>query len=146
MCSINIHVFNWTFPRALRGDIEEVDEILSRVEKLKIKPQEPCKPVREPQPPKKNRVFVVAPRTLQTPSGGSSVAKCPNGDDTSFNSLDVRIKQGTIKPRLVSPEILTLEASRGKTCQPKPKAMQIKATQLKLPARSKQVKFCHLTI
>ena len=48
--------------------------------------------------------------------------------------------------RLVSPEILTLEASRGKTCQPKPKAMQIKATQLKLPARSKQVKFCHLTI
>lgn len=51
-----------------------------------------------------------------------------------------------IRDRLVSPEILTLEASRGKTCQPKPKAMQIKATQLKLPARSKQVKFCHLTI
>ena len=40
----------------------------------------------------------VAPRTLQTPSGGSSVAKCPNGDDTSFRNLDVRIKQGTIKP------------------------------------------------
>ena len=48
MCSINVHVFNDSFPRALRGDIEEVDEILSRVEKLKIEPQEPCKPVREP--------------------------------------------------------------------------------------------------
>ena len=98
MCSIDIHVSNRSFPRALRGDIEEVDEILSRVEKLKIEPQEPYKPVREPQPPKKNRVFVVAPRTLQTPSGGSSAAKCPNGDDTSFSCLDVRIKQGTIKP------------------------------------------------
>ena len=97
MCSINIHVFNDSFPRALRGDIEEVDEILSRVEKLTVKPQEPCKPVREPQPPKKNRVFVVAPRTLQTPSGGSSAAECPNGDGTSFRNLDVRIKQGTIK-------------------------------------------------
>ena len=98
MCSINIHVSNRSFPRALRGDIEEVDEILSRVEKLKIEPQEPCKPVREPQPPKKNRVFVVAPRTLQTPSGDSSAAECPNGDGTSFRNLDVRIKQGTIKP------------------------------------------------
>ena len=98
MCSTDIHVSNRSFPRALRGDIEEVDEILSRVEKLKIEPQEPYKPVREPQPPKKNRVFVVAPRTLQTPSGGSSAAKCPNGDDTSFSCLDVRIKQGKIKP------------------------------------------------
>ena len=56
------------------------------------------------------------------------------------------LKLSCMGVRLVSPEILTLEASRGKTCQPKPKAMQIKATQLKLPARSKQVKFCHLTI
>ena len=68
------------------------------MEKLKIEPQEPYKPVREPQPPKKNRVFVVAPRTLQTPSGGSNTAECSNGDGTSFRVLDVRIKQGTVKP------------------------------------------------
>ena len=61
-------------------------------------PQELCKPVREPQPQKKNRVFVVAPRTLQPSSGGSSATQCPNGDDTVFGSLDVRIKQGKIKP------------------------------------------------
>jgi len=48
--------------------------------------------------------------------------------------------------RLVNSEILTFEASRGKTCQPLPKAMQIKGTQLKLPGRTKQVKFCHLAI
>ena len=98
MCSIHIHIFNGNLLRALRGDIEEVDEILSRVEKKTAKTQEPCKPVREPHPPKKNRVFVVAPRTLQTPSGGSNTAKCSNGDGTSFRVLDVRIKQGTVKP------------------------------------------------
>ena len=68
------------------------------MEEKNSKPQEPCKPVREPHPPKKNRVFVVAPRTLQTPSGGSNTAKCSNGDGTSFRVLDVRIKQGTVKP------------------------------------------------
>ena len=98
ICSIHVQIFNGNLFRMLRGAIEEVDEILSRVEKKTAKPQEPCKPVREPHPPKKNRVFVVAPRTLQTPSGGSSAAKCPNGDDTSFSCLDVRIKQGKIKP------------------------------------------------
>ena len=82
----------------LRGALEEVEESLSRVAEKTSKPQEPCKPVRESQPPKKNRVFVVAPGTLQTPSGGSSAAQCPNGGDTAFGSLDVRIKQGKIKP------------------------------------------------
>ena len=84
--------------RMLEGALEEVEESLSRVADNQSKPQDPCKPVRESQPPKKNRVFVVAPRTLQTPSEGSSAAQCPNGDDTAFSSLDVRIKQGTIKP------------------------------------------------
>ena len=84
-----------TFFRMLRGALEES---LSRVADNQSKPQDPCKPVRESQPPKKNRVFVVAPRTLQTPSGGSSAAECPNGDGTSFRNLDVRIKQGTVKP------------------------------------------------
>ena len=83
MCSIHIHVVNGDFLRMLRGAIEEVDEILSRVEKKTSKPQEPCKPVREPHPPKKNRVFVVAPRTLQTINGGSSATKCHRHLDTS---------------------------------------------------------------
>ena len=82
----------------LRGALEEVEESLSRVAQRTSTPQELSKPVREPQPPKKNRVFVVAPRTLQTPSGGSNTAKCSNGDGTSFRVLDVRIKQGTVKP------------------------------------------------
>ena len=86
------------FFRALEGALEEVEESLSRVAEKQSKPQEPCKPVREPQPPKKNRVFVVAPRTLQPSSGGSSATQCPNGGDTVFGSLDVRIKQGKIKP------------------------------------------------
>ena len=68
--------------RMLEGALEEVEESLSRVAEKTSKPQEPCKPVRESQPPKKNRVFVVAPRTLQTTSGGSSATQCHRHLDT----------------------------------------------------------------
>ena len=82
----------------LRGALEEVEESLSRVAQITSKPQEPSKPVREPQPPTNNRKFVVAPRTLNSSNGGSTVSQCPNGDGTVFGSQDVRIKQGTVKP------------------------------------------------
>ena len=81
----------------LRGALEEVEESLSRVAQKTSTPQELCKPVWEPQPPKKNRKFVVAPGTLQ-PSNGGSATQCPNGAGTVFRNQDVRIKQGTIKP------------------------------------------------
>ena len=82
----------------LEGALVEVEESLSRVAKTTSKPQEPCKPVGEPQPPTKNRKFVVAPRTLKPSNGGSSATQCPNGAGTVFGSQDVRIKQGTVKP------------------------------------------------
>ena len=77
----------------LRGALEEVEGILSRVEPITSKPLEPCKPVREPQPPTNNKKNVVAPRTPKPTNGGSIGAQCIKGVGTVFPSQDVRIKQ-----------------------------------------------------